>query len=156
LVLNFLPEPRRAITEMLRVLRPGGVVAAYVWDYAEKMEMIRYFWDAAVKLDPASSEFAEARRFAICHPTLLLELFRNAGLLEIEVRPIDVPTHFDDFDDYWTPFLGGQGPAPGFAVSLSEERREALREQIRSSLPMAKDGSIRLMARAWAVRGRAS
>ncbi len=155
LVLNFLPEPRSAITEMLRVLRPGGVVAAYVWDYAEKMEMIRYFWDAAVKLDPASSKFDEANRFGICHPALLLGLFKNAGLQETEVRLIDIPTHFRDFDDYWTPFLGGQGPAPGFVISLSEERRGTLREQIRSSLPIAKNGSIRLTARAWAVRGRA-
>ena len=69
--------------------------------------------------------------------------------------PIDAPTRFRDFDDYWSPFLGGQGPAPGYAMSLSEERRGALRERIRASLPIAQDGSINLIARAWAVRGQA-
>jgi hypothetical protein len=71
----------------------------------------------------------------------------------VEVRAIDVPTHFRDFDDYWTPFLGGQAPAPGYAMSLAEEQRIALREQIRRTLPIEPDGSIRLIARAWAVRG---
>jgi SAM-dependent methyltransferase len=155
LVLNFVSEPRRAVAEMARVARPGGAVAAYVWDYAEKMELIRYFWDAAVALDPAAVEFDEGRRFPICQPTPLAGLFRDAGLQEVEVRPIDIPTHFRDFDDYWSPFLGGQGPAPGYAMSLSEERRGALRERIRSKLPIAMGGSIPLMARVWAVRGRA-
>jgi SAM-dependent methyltransferase len=155
LLLNFLREPQQAVAEMARVTRPGGTVAAYVWDYAEKMELIRYFWDAAIVLDPAALEFDEGRRFPICQPPQLAGLFKKAGLQEIEVRPIDVPTFFRDFDDYWSPFLGGQGPAPGYAMSLSEERREALREQIRSNLPIAKGGSIPLMARVWAVRGHA-
>jgi SAM-dependent methyltransferase len=155
LVLNFMPEPQRAVAEMARVARPGGAVAAYVWDYAEKMELIRYFWDAAVVLDPAALQFDEGRRFPICQPSPLAGLFKNAGLQEVEVRPIDIPTHFRDFDDYWSPFLGGQGPAPAYAMSLSEERRGALRERIRSELPIAKGGSIPLVARAWAIRGRA-
>ena len=109
----------------------------------------------AVVLDPTALEFDEGRRFPICHPSPLAELFKNAGLQEVQVRLIDIPTHFRDFDDYWSPFLGGQGPAPGYAMSLSEERRGALRERIRSNLPIAKDGSIPLTARAWAIRGRA-
>jgi SAM-dependent methyltransferase len=155
LMLNFLPEPRRAVVEMARLARPGGTVAAYVWDYADKMELMRYFWDAVVVLDPTALEFDEGRRFPICAPSRLVELFKNASLQEVEVRPIVVPTHFRDFDDYWSPFLGGQGPAPAFAMSLSEERRGALRDRIRSNLPIAKDGSIPLIARVWAVRGRA-
>ena len=135
--------------------RPGGTVAAYVWDYAGKMELMRYFWDAAVTLDPTALEFDEGRRFPICQPTPLAALFESVGLQKVEVRPIDISTHFRDFDDYWSPFLGGQGPAPGYAMSLSEERRGALRERIRSNLPIAKDESIPLAARAWAVRGRA-
>ena len=154
LVLNFVPQPPRAVAEMARVVRPGGVVAAYVWDYAGKMELMRYFWDAAAALDPGAKELDEGRRFPICQPTPLAELFAQGGLSEVEVRPIDVATDFRDFDDYWFPFLGGQGPAPGYAMSLSEERRAALRERIRSELPIAKAGSIHLIARAWAVRGR--
>jgi ubiquinone/menaquinone biosynthesis C-methylase UbiE len=75
LVLNFVPEPRRAVAEMARVARPGGAVAAYAWDYAEKMELMRYFWDAAVVLDPAALEFDEGRRFPICQPSPLAGLF---------------------------------------------------------------------------------
>ena len=156
LVLNFVPQPLRAVGEMARAVRPGGLVAAYVWDYAGKMELMRYFWDAAVALDRAAFDLDEGRRFPMCHPTPLVELFEQAGLHEVEVRPIDVPTRFRDFDDYWSPFLGGQAPAPGYAMSLSEERRGALRDRIRANLPIAPDGSISLIARAWAVRGRTS
>lgn len=154
LVLNFVPQLPRAVAEMVRVVRPGSVVAAYVWDYAGKMELMRYFWDAAAALDAAATELDEGRRFPICQPKPLAELFAHAGLSEVEVRPIDVATDFRDFDDYWSPFLGGQGPAPGYAMSLSEENRGALRERIRAGLPIAKDGSIHLIARAWAARGR--
>ena len=153
LVLNFVPQPQQAVMEMARVVRPGGLVAAYVWDYAEKMELIRHFWDCAVALDPAALEVDEGRRFPLCCPAPLAELFRNAGLRQVQVDSIDIFTRFRDFDDYWSPFLGGQGPAPGYVVSLSEERRAALRERIRASLPIAEDGSITLMARAWFVRG---
>ncbi len=153
LVLNFLPKPSLAVGEMARAVRPGGLVAAYVWDYAGKMELMRHFWDAAVALDRAAFELDEGRRFPICQPTPLTELFTQAGLRDVQVRPIDVPTVFRDFDDYWTPFLGGQAPAPGYAMSLSKERRGKLRDRIRANLPIANDGSIRLIARAWAVRG---
>jgi hypothetical protein len=118
------------------------------------MQLMRYFWDAAVELDRAAFELDEGRRFPLCQPDALRRLFAQAGLLEVQVRPIDVPTRFRDFDDYWTPFLGGQAPAPGYAMSLTDEGRAALRERIRAKLPIASDGSIDLIARAWAVRGR--
>ncbi len=155
LVLNFVPEPQLAVTEMLRVARPHGAVAAYVWDYAGKMQLMRYFWDAAAALDPAARELDEGHRFPICLPSPLAELFREAGLQDVEVRDIEIATNFRDFEDYWSPFLGGQGPAPSYTMSLNEERREALRDRIRSTLPVAEDGSIPLVARAWAVRGSA-
>lgn len=154
LLLNFVPEPVQALAEMTRVVRPGGAVAAYVWDYAGKMELMRYFWDAAVALDPDAESLDEGRRFPICHPTPLAAVMAQAGLTDVEVRPIDIPTRFRDFDDYWSPFLGGQGPAPGYVMSLEEGRRAALRERIRSTLPRTSRGSIDLVARAWAVRGR--
>jgi len=154
LVLNFIPRPERGIAEMARTVRSGGIIAAYVWDYAEKMELMRYFWDAAAALDPAAVALDEGVRFPLCQPAALLDLFSTAGLTRAEARCIDVPTRFQDFDDYWHPFLGGQGPAPGYAMSLSEDRRDALREKIRAALPFAADGSIDLSARAWAVRGR--
>jgi SAM-dependent methyltransferase len=154
LVVNFLPQPSRGLAEMARVTRPGGTVAVYVWDYAGEMQLMRHFWDAAAALDPAALELDEGRRFPICRPEKLERLLTEAGLEDVVVRAFDVPTVFRDFDDYWSPFLGGQGPAPGYAMSLTEEGRAALRERIRSALTISEDGGIRLMARAWAVRGR--
>lgn len=152
LVLNFVPEPRRAVAEMARVTRPGGTVGAYVWDYAGDMQLIRQFWDAAAALDPCARELDEGARFPICRPDPLHALFTGAGLAGTQVRPIDVSIRFRHFDDYWTPFLGGQGPAPGYVMSLSDEQRAELRERVRARLPYAPDGSILLTARAWAVR----
>jgi len=153
LVLNFVPQPEKMISEMVRAVKEGGVVAVYVWDYADKMQLMRYFWDAAVALDPAVAELDESPRFPICNPDALRDLFQKLGLKQVETRAIDIETHFKDFDDYWDPFLGGQGPAAGYAMSLSEEKRAQLRERIRTSLPFAPDGSIPMIARAWAVKG---
>jgi SAM-dependent methyltransferase len=153
LVLNFVRRPDKAVAEMARATRRGGTVAAYVWDYAEGMQLIRYFWDAAGALDPKARELDEGQRFPLCKPEPLSRLFHTAGLEDVEVRAIEVPTHFRDFDDYWAPFLGAQAPAPSYAMSLSEERVVALRERLRASLPSAPDGRIYLTARAWAVRG---
>jgi SAM-dependent methyltransferase len=153
LVLNFVPQPSQMVAEMARAVRKGGSIALYVWDYAGKMQLMRHFWNAATALDPAAHDLDEGRRFPICNPNLLAELFQNAGLSQVEVRPIDISTDFKDFDDYWSPFLGGQAPAPRYAMSLSEERRAQLRERIYNSLPFALDGSIPLVARAWAIRG---
>jgi SAM-dependent methyltransferase len=154
LVLNFVPNPSQAMAEMARVTRPGGTVALYLWDYADKMELMRAFWDAAVALDPRAGEFDEGRRFPVCQPGPLRQLFEEAGLASVETRAIDVATIFPDFDDYWTPFLGGKAPAPAYCMSLTEGARAALRERLRATLPVEPDGTIRLVARAWAVRGR--
>jgi SAM-dependent methyltransferase len=156
LVLNFIPDPGAGLAEMVRVTRPTGTVAAYVWDYAGGMELIRRFWDAAVALDPAAREVDEGTRFPICAPGPLQRTFESAGLAGVEVRPIDVPTEFRDFDDYWRPFLSGVGPAPGYAVALTAPHREALRARLEATLPRRPDGRIALVARAWAVRGRRS
>jgi SAM-dependent methyltransferase len=156
LVLNFVPAQARAVGEMRRAVRPGGAVGVYVWDYAGEMQIMRHFWNAAVALDPAASDLDEGQRFPICKPEPLAALFRQVGLRDVETRAIDVPTVFRDFDDYWKPFLGGQGPAPGYCMSLPEDRRAALREHIRASLPTRPDGSIHLIARAWAIKARVS
>jgi SAM-dependent methyltransferase len=155
LVLNFVPQPSQMLREMIRAVRVGGTVAAYVWDYAGQMQLMRYFWNAAVELDMTGAiSLDEGQRFPICQPEPLRQLFQTTDQLgNVEVRAIDVVTHFHNFDDYWLPFLGGQGPAPGYAMSLSEEKRAALREHISKTLPISSDGSIQLMARAWAVRG---
>jgi SAM-dependent methyltransferase len=154
LVLNFLPDQPAAVREWRRAAAPGGLVAAYVWDYAGGMELIRRFWDAAVRLDPGAGVLDEASRFPRCAPRPLQELFRGAGLADVVVGSIDVPTVFAGFDDYWSPFLGGTGPAPAYVATLTDGERIALRESLRDRLRVHDDGSIALTARAWTVRGR--
>lgn len=153
LVLNFIPDIPTGIREMSRAVRDGGRVAAYVWDYAGKMELMRYFWDAAVALKPENRELDEGVRFPVCQPAALTQLFEQAGLKNVACQALDIPTRFADFDDYWQPFLGGQFPAPDYAMSLGERDRSALRERIREALPTGADGSIELIARSWAVQG---
>jgi hypothetical protein len=116
---------------------------------------MRFFWDAAAALDPAAAQLDDGVRFPLCRPDALANLFAGARLEEVEVKPIDIPTPFANFDDYWQPFLGGQGPAPAYAMSVDETARARLRDRIRERLPTARDGSIALTARAWAARARA-
>jgi SAM-dependent methyltransferase len=155
LVLNFLPSPAEGIAALATRVRTGGIVAAYVWDYAQGMQLMRVFWDAATALDPAAHALDEGVRFPGCQPEPLQRLFAAAGLTDVRVWPIDVPTNLASFEEYWQPFLSGQGPAPGYAMSLSPERRLELRDAVRQRLPVSADGTIALTARAWAVRGSA-
>jgi trans-aconitate methyltransferase len=152
LMLNFLPNPGIALATM-RSRAPDGLVAAYVWDYAGRMELMRHFWDAAVELDPAAADLDEGLRFPLCRPERLEALWLDHDFTDVSTWAIDVPTVFSDFTDYWTPFLGGQGPAPGYAMSLDDRRRTELRDRVHAGLPFADDGSIHLTARAWGVRG---
>jgi hypothetical protein len=143
-----------ALAEWWRVLCPGGLLGVYVWDYAGEMQLMRRLWDAAVELDPAAAELDEGRRSAFCRPGALEELAEGAGFTEVRVDAIDVPTVFRDFDDYWTPFLGGTGPAPAYVTGLAPDARERLRALLDQRLPRRADGSIPMVARAWAMRAR--
>jgi SAM-dependent methyltransferase len=155
LALNFVPDPAQAVAEFARVCVSGGVVAAYVWDYADGMAMMRHFWDAATALDPAAAALDEGRRFPLCRPGPLSALWADAGMKHVAVEAIEVATVFADFDDYWSPFLGGQGPAPTYVMSLTDEHRRTLHDLLRTRLPSGIDGTIPLTAKAWAVRGTA-
>jgi SAM-dependent methyltransferase len=153
LVLNFVADPAAALAAMRRAT-PGGTVAAYVWDYAAGMQFLRHFWDAAVAVDGATAgPLDESTRFPLCRPDRLEALWRESGLDQVRTAPITVPTVFADFDDYWLPFLGGQGPAPTYVASLDDAAGAALRDRLRATLPTGDDGTIALSARAWAVRG---
>lgn len=156
LVLNFLPDPGEAVASIRERLRPGGTVAAYVWDYAEGMEFLRSFWEEAVASDPRAAALSESRRFPLCRTPELASLFRAAGLEQVETDPLEIPTDFATFDDYWAPFLRGTGPAPSYVASLDPPSRELLRERLRQRLHAGSDGRIQLRARAWAVRGVSS
>jgi SAM-dependent methyltransferase len=154
LVLNFVPDQARMIHEMAASLRPGGIVGVYVWDYGGTMEMLQYFWDAAKATDTSASHLDEAERFPICRPEPLRELFSSASLQEVEARGIEIETSFASFDDYWRPFLGGQGAAPAYAATLEDVQLEALCEHLRRTVPIQTDGSIVLRARVWAAKGK--
>jgi SAM-dependent methyltransferase len=154
LVINFVPDAAAALNELRRVLVPGGSVAAYVWDYGDGMTMLRRFWDAAVAEDPAATALDEGVRFPVCRAGALRELCEASGLDGVTDRTVEVPMVFRDFDDYWAPFLGGQGPSSGHCVSLDPEARGRLRSRLATSMPVAGDGSISMTSRAWAVRGR--
>jgi hypothetical protein len=151
-VLNFVPDESAAVAAMRERAKPGGLVAAYVWDYAQGMQFLRYFWDEAAALDARASALDEGRRFALCRPGALGALLRSCGLREIESSEIEVSTDFESFEDYWTPFLSGTGPAPAYVASLGIGERARLRERLRERLVPEADGSIRLRARAWAAR----
>jgi SAM-dependent methyltransferase len=153
LVLNFVPDVSGALREMARVCASGGVVAACVWDYAQAMGMIRAYWDAAAQLGQLAPGQDEGDRFPLCRPEALAGAFTAAGLRDVAVAAIDIETTFADFDDFWQPFLGGQGPAPAHATSLPDTQRARLRELVRENLAPQADGRIVLAARAWAVRG---
>jgi SAM-dependent methyltransferase len=153
LVMNFIPDSTKALREMIRVTRPGGVVAAAVWDYGEGMEMLRAFWDEAVALDSTSAARDE-RNMPLCRRGELTALWRAEGLERVEEQPLVSELSFASFDDYWRPFLGGQGPAGAHAASLSEPQRKALEARLRSRLlGTRQEGPFTLQARAWAVKG---
>jgi SAM-dependent methyltransferase len=153
LVLNFIANPGRAIARMSQRLRRGGMIAAYVWDYAEGIEFLRRFWNEAIALDSAAANLDEGRRFPLCQPVALKALFLGASLRDVMVGGLEIPTRFRHFQDFWTPFLKGTGPAPAYVASLSQEQRDLVRNRLERSLTVEADGGISLKARAWAVSG---
>jgi SAM-dependent methyltransferase len=153
LVLNLLPEPATGLLEQVRVTRPGGVVAAYVWDFAAGMRLLRHLWDAARTFDPEADALDQGKRYPLCRPEPLRALFESVGLSAIDVQALHIATPFRGFTDYWESLANGHGNAPAYVRSLAPRQRERLRARLRKDLPTASDGSIPLTARAWAVRG---
>ena len=153
IMLNFVPQPETVIAEMIRVAKPGGSIGIFVWDYSKGMEMLRYFWDAAVELDYNAKEYDEGIRFPLCQEGQLESLAIAFDLKKVEVIPIEEKTVFKNFDDYWLPFLGNVGPAPSYTMNLKEKDRQKLENRLRDLLPIEQDGSISLLAKAWAVKG---
>ena len=153
LVLNFVPDRRRALGEMIRVTKPGGIVSSAVWDYGEGMEMLRVFWDEATALDPPIAPRDE-KHMPLCRQGELAALFRDAKLEMVSETALVTRLQFTSFDDYWEPFRLGQGPAGAYVAKLSRERQLALRERLRKRLlGNEPDGTIEMQARAWAAKG---
>jgi SAM-dependent methyltransferase len=155
LALNFFPDALAAIREMRSRTSGTGIVSACVWDYGDRMELLRHFWDVAARVDAGARTLDEGTRFPLCRPDRLLRLFQDAGLGAVHCEAIDIETEFDSFGDYWQPFLGGTGPAPSFVASLDDAHRMDLARQLEDALPRRPDGTISLTARAWAVAGTA-
>lgn len=153
LVLNFVPDPDAAASEMRRVTRHGGRVAACVWDYGGEMQMLRYFWNAAAALDPASAARHE-ERMRLCRQGELEALWRGAGLEDVRETGITIETRFGSFADYWQPFLGGVGPAGSFVAALPTDQQQALEAKLRTDVWADRPDENRVLpARAWAVVG---
>jgi SAM-dependent methyltransferase len=153
LALNFIPEPHAALEEMRRSAARGGVVSACVWDYAGRMEFLRRFWDCASALDSSARDLDEGVRFPICRRETLEKLFLDGRLGQVVCEGIEIPTRFASFEDFWTPFLGGTGPAPSYVASLDPDARAALADSLERALPREPNGAVSLVACAWAVRG---
>jgi SAM-dependent methyltransferase len=154
LVFNFIPDPAKALKEARRVTRAGGPISAAVWDYGSGMKMLRVFWDAAVGLNPAAEKLDE-KRMRLCRAGELDGLWRDAGLRDVQERPLDIEMRFASFEDYWAPFLLGQGPAGAYVRSSNANTVQALRDAVKARLRIkAEDAAIVLPARVWAVRGR--
>ncbi len=153
LVFNFIPDAKKALLELRRVTKPGGVIAAANWDYSDGMRMLRVFWDAARSVDAAAEKLDE-NRMPLCRAGELSELWRQAGLRNIHQQPLEITMRFQSFADYWEPFLLRQGPAGAYAASLQPDRLRALRGEMKKRLSLSdEDSSFTLTARAWAVRG---
>jgi len=153
LVLNFVPDHEKAIGEMRRVTRPGGTVSACVWDYNAGMQMLRFFWDEVVALDPAM-EPRDERHMKLSREGQLGALWRKAGLADVHERALSIEQRYTSFEDYWAPFLKGAGPGGAYVVSLTEERRRSLAARLQQRLLGGRpDGAFTLKARAWCVRG---
>jgi len=153
LVVNFLTDAAAGVAEMRRVARPGGVITACTWDYAEGMTLIRTFFDAAIALDPGAIEHDEGRRMRYCQPDELRDLWSAAGLSDVDVQPLTVRATYESFDDLWSPLEFGVGPAGAYLLSLDLARRAALRDELRLRLGVS-DAPFELAARAWAATGR--
>jgi len=155
LVMNFVPDHNKAIVEMRRVTRPQGVVSACVWDYNAGMEMLRFFWDEVVALEPVMAPKDE-RNMKLSREGQLGELWKKAGLVNVQEKPLVIEQAYTSFDDYWGPFLKGAGPGGAYVVSLSDERRRQLETRMRKRLLGNRDdGAFVLKAQAWCVRGEA-
>lgn len=151
LVLHFVSDPMQAATEMRRVLRPGGVAGACVWDFEGGMEMLRHFWDAALTVDPGAPDEARVMSFGRAGETA--ELFETAGFEQVTESELTIAAGYRDFDELWTSFLGGVGPAGAYLLSLGGEHRTAVRNEMFERVG-SPAGAFSLGATAHAAKGR--
>ncbi len=151
LVLHFVSDPALAARESRRVLRPGGTMAACMWESPDGMQMLRHFWDAAQALDPAVGDNTRTVRFG--RPGEIAELLEDAGFVDIRESTLTVETAYSDFAELWAGFLAGIGPAGVHCQSLDTEAQAALRHEMHDRLG-SPHGSFSLGAVAISAAGR--
>ena len=153
LVFNFIPDPAKALREARRATKPNGTVAAAVWDYGGRMYMLREFWNAATQIDPGADKLDE-KNMPLCRSGELSRLWMQGGLEQVEEQPLETEIRFTSFNDYWEPFLLGQGPAGAYVRKLDPGRLQALRTAVRQRVALSSESeAFSLPARVWAVRG---
>ena len=153
LVFNFIPDPEKALCEAARVTQPGGRIAAAVWEYGAGMEMLRVFWDAAASIDPRVESLDE-KHMPLCRAGELAQLWTKVGLTNVAEKPLDITMRFQNFADYWEPFLLGQGPAGAYARQLEQPQLKQVREEVKRRLQLSQENTaFELSGRAWGVRG---
>lgn len=153
LVFNFIPDPKKALLELRRVVRPGGKLSAAVWDYGAGMEMLRTFWDAVVATDPGAEKLDE-KHMPLCRAGELSALWREGQLENVREQPITITMRFQSFADYWDPFLLGQGPAGAYVRRLDRNHLQTLRDDIKRRLSLSSENAaFVLSARVWSVCG---
>jgi SAM-dependent methyltransferase len=145
LVVHFMRDPVAGLREMARVTRPGGVVAACVWDHAGGRGPLTVFWRAARELDPLADNESGLAGVRAGH---LAQLFGQAGLSVAGNTALTVQVSYASFEDWWEPFTLGVGPAGVYVASLADEQRAALRERGRQLLGPPP---VEVTAMAWAV-----
>jgi SAM-dependent methyltransferase len=154
LVVNFMSDAAAGVREMVRVTRPGGIVATCVWDYAGEMTLLRAFWDAAREVEPERGAAAdEGVTMRWCGEGDLTDLWRATGLEDVRSDALVVSAAYESFEDLWSPLPTGVAPSGAFCKSLDDDRRAALHDAFRRRLGVG-DGPFALTARAWAVAGR--
>ena len=155
LVLQDFSDPAQAVREMARVTRPGGVVAACLWDFAEGLPMLSLLWQAAEAVAPDAVALKRANQpFQHASVNDLEALWRCCALCNIAPDTLELRMQFSSFDDYWQPFLGGSTPSSAFAAAVNAQTGGALARVLRDKIAGAQpDGSFVLPARAWAIRG---
>jgi SAM-dependent methyltransferase len=157
LVLQEIPDAKKAVSEMRRVTRSGGCIAACQWDFVSGMPSLSYFWETVSEILPKEQAIQDARErvpAGYSNVDALAGLWANSNLINVKTAELEIQMEFVSFEDYWGPFLGGATPTSSYAATLTDDQQAALANRLRSRiLENGPDRSFSIPATALAVRG---